>query len=358
MRRPYRTFLLASLLPSTVAVAAAAVVVERSWTGAARISQARAGQMAQVVLEQDRDVSQGAADPGLPDPPPSVVRALGMAGFAAAVYVDGHRHAGTVDAPPGPEALEPAVLERLAASPGGLTLPPGGREEGPGLLVPRRTGDVGDPSMAVLIGFPADHPPLLPRPLLLVATLVLVFAAVAAWIQLGGRPPRQLGRWLFLVSLVPVLTASSFIVHVDRLHQEAALAAQRRDLGRALAVARARGSAGEPGAVQALTGYHAFRVRGGAVVAATLDGPAPAVAGLRTPPPNFTSAGKVQTPEGASSYVAVRLGEGDFVVASAAAPGPSVRDTRTRLRWMALALWGWLALAWASALVRRRAVSS
>lgn len=358
MRRPYRTFVLASLLPSALAVAAATVVVERAWTGAAQTSQARAGQMAQVVLEQDREMSHIADDPGVHHPSSSVVRALGMAGFAAALYVDGHRRDGTVDAPPGPESLELSVLERLAASPGGLALSAGAGEEGPGLLVPRRTGAVGDPSMAVLVGYPADHPPLLPRPLLLVTTLVLAFAAVAGWIQLGGRPPRQAGRWLLLVSLVPVLTASSFILHADSLHQEAALVAQRRDLGRALAVARARDATGEPGAVQALTGYHAFRVRGGTVVAATLEGPAPAVAGLPTPLPNFTSAGRVQTPEGASAYVALRLGEGDFVVATATAPGPSVGDTRRRLRWMTLALWGWLALASASALTRRKVVSS
>lgn len=358
MRRPYSTFLLASLLPSVLGVAASAIVVEQAWTGAALTSQARAGQMAQVVLEQDREVSLVADDPGGPDPSSSVVRALGMAGLAAALYVDGHRRDGTVDAPPDPESLDLAVLERLAASPGGLALPAGAGEEGPGLLVPRRAGAGGDPSVAVLVGFPADHPPLLPRPLVLVTTLVLAFAAVAGWIQLGGRPPTQAGRWLLLVSLVPVLTASFFVLHTDRLHQEAALAAQRRDLGRALAVARTRDAAGEPRALHALTGYHAFRVRGGTVVAATLDGPAPAVAGLRTPPPNFTSAGRVQTPEGASAYVALRLGEGDFVVATATAPGPSVGDTRARLRWMVLALWGWLALASASTLLRRRTVSS
>lgn len=284
MRRPYPVFLLASLLPSVLAVGAAAMVAERGWTEEARASQLRAGQMARAILEQ-----RGAEDPDAPgaaDPGSALLQALEIAGFDAAIYVDGRRH-----------------------------------EEAAGALI-------------------------------------LAFAALAGWIQLGGRPPGEAGRWLVVVSLVPALTASSLLLHAGRLHEEGASTAQRKELGRALAVARTLEIAGDPVAFHALTGYHAFRVRGGTVVAATLEGPAPAVAGLRTPPPNFTAAGRVATPQGNSTYVAARLGEGDMVVATTPSPGAGVRSVKARLRWVAIGLWGWMALATAAAFVRRRSVSS
>lgn len=347
MKRPYMAFLLIALLPSAWAVGMGALAAEAGWRDVARASQLRAARLARVVLELDREGPAGEAAH------PSALEALSTVGHAASLYLDGRR-VDTSGTGAGPETLDPATLDALRTAPEALELPAGPGEGGPGLLVPRSGPRGVDPAVAVLVAFPPDHGPLLPRRLLLVTALVLGFAALAGWIQLAGRPAPQAGAWLVLVSLVPLLAAVAFLARAGSTYEEAGVAAQRRELGRALAVARHREEAGDPRAVRALTGYHVFRVRDGAVVAGTMDGSAPHVAGLRVPPANFTSAGRVDTPQGPASYAAARVGEGELVVVADPEDAPGAQRTHRRLRQIGAALLAWVLGGVAFALRRRR----
>lgn len=410
MRRPYPLFLLAVVAPAAAAAVGGSRLVESAWVEVVRASQARAGRMALAALQQDLgataedllervepwpepdpadplatraatgDTVQGlvpgpggmeirVAVPGAPSDPPgtvrvaaaplpaSVTRTLALAGFPAALYVNGRRWDAS-QPPPGPEELDAATLHTLGRAPEGLPLPSGGGAGSGALLVPHRAGGALSPSLTALVGAPRDAYPLLPRPLLLVTTLALAFAAVAGWIQLSGRRAVASPGWVAALSLVPALTAWAFLLHAHRLFEEGADAALRRDLGRAMAVAFQRGSASDPHALRAITGYHAVHVRDGAVRETTLDGDLSAVAALRPPPPNFNAAGRVPTPEGPSAYVAQRLDEGDFMVATTRLGAQGGRELGRRLVGIGLALTGWLAAAGAWAARRRRAVSS
>ena len=110
--------------------------------------------------------------------------------------------------------------------------------------------------------------------------------------------------------------------------------------------------------VHGLTGFHAYRVLDGRVVAASLEGPAEAVGALPAPPPSFTSTGSVLTPEGEASYVALRLPEGGFIVAAAVPTEERMAAFRRVAARAAAALGGWLLLVAAVLGVRRPRVSS
>jgi len=184
------------------------------------------------------------------------------------------------------------------------------------------------------------------------------FPAGQLLFQLTGEPgPPTLGS-LALLSLVPALTAWGFLVHGGRLFDETLEDAARKNLTRALSVARARDPAGDPAAFFDLSGFHAFRVREGRVEAASLPGDAAAVAALPAPPPSFTSTGRVHTPEGESTYVALRLPQGGFLVATAA-PDPELGGAyRRRVLPLGWSLAAWLLLLGGFLARRRRPVSS
>ncbi len=407
MRRLYLAYLLAVVLPAALTIGGGVVLADRAWAGLRRASQARAGRMALTALEQDLEAAVAdltsraepiptpdstdllvasalagdtanvlvpgpegmevrVAVPAAPDdatgtvraasaPLPSSTAQVGRAtGYRTALYLSGQRWDAT-DPPPGPPQLDAGLLGALAGSPGGV---PFADAEAEGMLL-SLTGRAGTaPAFAVLIAAPRPGGTALPPPLLLVMGLLLVFASLAGWIQLtgdarGGRPLS-----LLLLSLVPTLTALGFMVHADRLYRDAATDANRRDLTRALAVARVRDVAQEPSAIHGLTGFHAYRVLKGRVVAASLDGPTEAVAALPAPPPSFTSAGSVLTPEGEAAYVALRLSDGGFIVAAVVPTEERMAAFGRISAWAGSVLCGWLLLVAAILGTRRSRVSS
>jgi hypothetical protein len=198
----------------------------------------------------------------------------------------------------------------------------------------------------------------LPLPLLLVTGLLLLFSSLAGWIQLAGRSGGSSVASLLLLSAVPALTAGVFLIQADRLYRKAENDAERKDLSRALALARLRGVAGEPEQVRALTGFHAWRVQGGEAVATSLPGPAEAVASLPAPPGSFTSTGRVATPEGEAAYVALRLPEGGFVVVTAARSSERTGRFRRGALRAGATLAAWLALMGVGAVAARRRAGS
>lgn len=407
MKHPYLVYLLAVVAPSAAVVVGGVTAASSAWTEVRRDAEARVARMALHALQQDlgaavedlrgaalpTPVSDSAdalvsralrgdtvnglvtgtggveirvalpAEPGDPEGtvrqasaplPPSAVAVGRTAGFGAALYLGGQRQAATEPAP-GPERLDAATLEALAASPGGTPLDPA---LGDGTLAALEQPGGGAPGFGVLAVAPATGVTSLPVPLILVMALLLVFACLAGWIQLAGESARPTLGSLALLSLVPALTAWGFLVHGGRLFDETLEDADRRNLTRALAVARARNVADDPAAFHQLSELHAFRIREGKVEAASLEGDAGAVAALPAPPASFTSTGRVGTPEGPSTYVALRLPRGGHVVATAATD-PELRGTYARravpLGW---ALAGWLLLLGGISVRVRRPVSS
>lgn len=321
MKRPYLVYLIAVVLPSAATITGGILLAGDAWDEVRRASEERvAGWVATALVEERGALATGRA-----------------AGYRAAVYRDGVRVEATQPAP-GPDRLDDDTRGALRAGSAEIVW-----EGGSGRVVPVPVPD-GPGEVAVLLAASTPPPPPLPVPLLLVMGLLLVFAGLAGWILLAGGSTAPGRRAVLLVSLVPALTAWGFLVHGDRLFHEAAQTLARRDLTRALSVARMRGVAGDPSAFLALTGFHAYRVRDRTVEAASGDGRAEAVAALPAPPPSFTSAGTVRTPEGVVPYVALRLPSGGFTVATAP-PAGAVPGGYRRVSWiLAGALAGWLLL--------------
>ncbi|NJD18608.1 MAG: hypothetical protein FIA95_04905 [Gemmatimonadetes bacterium] len=322
MRRPYLAYLLAVVLPAALTAAVGLLLARDGRREIAETSQVRVGRMALNAQAEDQAAGR----------PPSTAQVARAAGYRAALYVSGRLVAST-DPPPAPPGVDGSILVPAAG-----------------------TGAAATHAVIVAPQEPAGRS--LPLPLLLVTGLLFLFASLAGWIQLAARPAGGRALSVLLLSALPALTAWGFLVQADRLHREAAEAAARRDLTRALAVARLRGVAGEPREVHRLTGYHAWRVRAGAVEAASLEGPAGAVAALPAPPPSFTSTGSLETPEGEAPYVALRLPGGGFTVAAEVPPSRrGERFSRNAAR-AALALAAWLLLAGAAAAAGKARISS
>jgi hypothetical protein len=345
VRRTYLAFLLAVVLPAALAAAAGAVLADRAWQELRHDSQIRLGRMALRAFEED-------AAPGIAPSPAQVGRATG---YRIALY-EGSRRVAATEPPPGPDALERSVLE-ASGSPSGavLRLP----DEGADAAVVSRPGpEARAGAYAVLVVAAEPAVASLPLPLLLVTGLLLLFSSLAGWIQLAGRPGGSSVASLLLLSAVPALTAGVFLIQADRLYRKAENDAERKDLSRALALARLRGVAGEPEQVRALTGFHAWRVQGGEAVATSLPGPAEAVASLPAPPGSFTSTGRVATPEGEAAYVALRLPEGGFVVVTAARSSERTGRFRRGALRAGATLAAWLALMGVGAVAARRRAGS
>ena len=336
MRRPYLLYLLAVVLPAALTVVAGALLAEAAWTQLRRTSQVRVGSMALAAFRRDAEAR-------------SVAQVGHAAGYRTALYVDGRRDVATEPAP-GPETLAADRLDALGAAPDGV---PWADAEGEGMLVGTSGRNGGEGRVAVLVTAPRPPGTAIPLPRLLVSALLLVFAALAGWIQLTGHPGGARPGSSLLVALVPALTAWGSLVQGDRLYREAATDADRRDLTRALAVARVRGVTSQPVLVHGVTGFHAYRVDHGKVLDASLPGDAPAVAALPSPPSSFTTAGRVRIAEGEASYVALRLPEGGFAVA-VSVPSAERRTAYGRgAAWLGGGLAAWLALVAAFAWRRR-----
>lgn len=383
-----------AVLPSVAAVAAGVVATQRAWGDMRSASWRWVGTMALNALQEDLvgmvDSLAAAAQPTQVDPqdpawervsrgetvsamrpresgaevivltaaapgdPPGSLRYAGAplteaplavarsAGSRLSLYLNGGRVLTTRDSL-GPDTLSRETLVALSAAAHGLDL--SGTD---GALV-ALDHPVGLPSSVAVMVAPTTPPaPPVPLPLMLVAGLLFLFAAVAGWIQLGAAGTADgAGRRgsILLVSLVPVLTALGFLVQSDRLFQDAARSGTTRDLTRALAVASARGVAHSPELIRELTGFQATRVRGGQVEETTLDEPLDALASLPAPPPSFTSAGTLATSEGPSLYVALRLPGRGLVVVSALTPDGRVRAFRRALLMVAGGLGAWLLVA-------------
>lgn len=342
MRRTYLVYLVAVVLPAALVAAAGVSLADRAWQELRCASQRRLGRMALQVLEED-------AAAGMPASPAQVA---GATGYRIALYRDGRRTAST-EPPPGPAVLEGGVLA-ASASPSGAVLRLADARGAQAALVSAPGPDGRPVTYSALVASAEPATPPLPLPLLLVTALLLLFASLAGWIQLTGPAARNRTASTLLLSAVPTLAAGVFLLQADRLYRQAESDAERRDLSRALFVARVREVAGDPVRVHALTGFHAWRVAGGQVVAASLPGPAAAVAALPAPPPSFTSTGRVATPEGEAAYVALRLQEGGFAVITS----PRSTERTGRFRRGAVqagaALAGWLLLVGVVALARRR----
>ena len=304
MRRPYLVYLLAVVLPAALTVAAGALLAEGAWTELRRASQVRVGMMALAAFRQDVE-AWPTSDTTL-----SAAQVGHAAGYGVALYVDGRRKVAT-EPPPGPEALRAEQLGALDAAPGGT---PYVDREGEGMLVGLAGSQTSDRRLAVLVAAPRPRGTAIPLPRLLVSALLLVFASLAGWIQLAGHPGGARPASSLLVAVVPALTAWGSLIQADRLYREAVTDAERRDLTRALAVARVRGVTSQPVLVHGVTGFHAYRVAEGKVLDTSLPGDAPDVAALPSPPSSFATAGTVMIPGGEASYVALRLPEGGFAV--------------------------------------------
>jgi len=302
-----------------------------------------------MALAASRQDAGAEPAPGTVDPAIQVGQATG---YRTALYLDGLRGAAT-EPPPGPEALSAEQLAALAATPAGV---PFADAEGEGTLVAASLSGTADRDgrFAVLVAAPRRGGTAIPLPRLLVSALLLVFAALAGWIQLAGHPPGGARmRTSLLVAMVPALTAWGSLIHADRLYREAAADTERRDLTRALAVARARGVTAQPDLVYGVTGFHAYRVDDGRVLDASLPGDASRVASLPSPPSSFTTAGTVTIPAGQASYVALRLPEGGFTVAVSVPSAARVAAYARRAVWLGGGLALWLALVAAAVWSRR-----
>jgi len=165
-------------------------------------------------------------------------------GYATALYLNGHRWAGT-EPPPGPEALPRPLPASLAA--GAVVALGGNRDDAPLLAA------------LVVPSSPPRHP--LALPLLPVFGLLLVFATLAARGQITGHTGRRrsLGRfaWTVLLALVPALTAGAFQVQVGRLLQERARRTVVTDVAHERAAKAALAGAGASASPAAFTGLGA-----------------------------------------------------------------------------------------------------
>jgi hypothetical protein len=407
MRRPYLIYILAVVFPSALTVAAGLSLAGWGWVSLRHASETRTARAALVALEQDiattvvtlvqeaqprpdveveeallgralagdtADVLAGvgadaqihvARPPEEGDPPGTVrwaaaplphsaIQAAGTAGYRGALYVGGRQSMATTPAP-GPENLDRGIQAILGRTPAGVPLD---EMDTQGVIVPLVGVEGSPPPVAVLISSPSPGAVPLPIPLLLVMALLLLFACLAGWIQLTGESPATGGGSFALLALVPALTAWGFLVHGERLFSEAVTESDGRDLSRAVAIARLRGVLSDPGAVYALSGFHGYRVAGGRVEAASLEGAAPAIAALPAPPGSFAAAGRVVSPEGRVAYVALRVPGGAFSVTTAP-PSQDLLDAyRARARRLALFLAGWLTLVTGVLWAGRRRLSS
>lgn len=404
MKRPYLVYLVAVVVPSALTMAAGLRVADTAWGNVRRHSESRAARTALSALQQDlgtlasslpaealptavedssdvllaralageranglvptaAGVEVRVALPPLPGDPPGTVRTASgplptsaiaagrTAGYRTALYLNGQRWMATPP-PPGPERLETSTLRELARSPGGVAVPV---DEGEGTLVALDGGGAA-PAIAVLVAAPSPAPPALGASLLLVLGLLLTFACLAGWIVLTGRPRSSGPLTVFLLCLVPALTAWGLLVHQDRVYRGVVEDAEKRDLARALAVARTHGAVEDPAVVHALTGFHAYRVREGVVEAAsrTHDAEASAVMALRAPPPSFTSTGRLRMPGGGPLYVALRLPGGAFLAAVSPSDDTFRKEHAARVRALAMGLAGWLLLVGAVVALGRR----
>lgn len=405
MKHPYTTYLLAVVLPSTLAVGVTLTRVRSAWEDIRHESDARVAHTTLQVFQQDLgqavDSLIARAEPAEMDTTSSTVkRALAgdtvtglstsgavpevfvlapphpggpanlprlasetltpyapaqvgrATGYRVALYLRAKRWTAT-DGSAGPDQVDPATQRALAAFPGGLSLEP---DQGGGALVGLGSDAVALPGVAAWAAPRVPPPGPLRLPLLLVMALLLLFAVLAGWIQLSARGEDRGNTLasLLLVALVPALTAWVFQVQADRLFKNAARQATAGDLTRGLAVASARNVTDFPETVRDLTGFQATVMRDGQVEASTFTMPGPTITTLPAPPGSFTTSGRIVTPEGPSAYVALRTSRGATLVVTAPEPVGRIRDLQRHIRAVGIALATWLVMVGVFLAVRQR----
>jgi hypothetical protein len=357
VKRPYLTFLATTVLPAGLAMVAANQLARTSWRELARDSDARVARMVLTTFLARMDVPVDTLAPEPADAAEAAVLGVSRAtGYATALYRGGRRWRSTRP-PTGPDALDDAVLRDLPRHPEGLPLAGPGRRSGVlATLGPSTAG------LAALAEPVRPPPPAVPRRLHLVMGLLLLFAILAGWIQLGrpqgcgsdGRrqSPASVAS-VVLLALVPLLSAVVFLSHLHTAYQDAVHQGTGQDLARGLSVAVSQDLLASTARVRSVTGFDATRTRDGVIEASTLSGNARALAALPAPPPSFTSSGPVATPDGPSLYTAWGMGGDTVMVLTTPIPVARIRafDERAGAIAAVLALWMLLVLG---VITRRR----
>ncbi len=343
MRHPFLSFLVVVVVPAGLCMAVAHALATGSWLDMRTEAHARVGRMVlRTTADELREATEGGRDSLLLLAP---ARAGRSAGYRTALYLDGRRRAGT-DPSPGPEVLPPEVASALRP---GASLRVG-PDPAQGVWVAAEPEE-GLPERVALAVPGTAVPTLLAGPVILVMGLLLLFGALTGWIQLARRDhgPRLALGGAVGPALVPALATVVFLIHVDRSFQDAARTMASQELNRGLAVAASVSRVGDPGSVRELTGFHAARVRNGRTEASSFPGSVETLAALPVPPPSFTASGAVDTAEGPSVYVALRLEEGAFLVTTSVLPEGRIAELRNRLLLLGMVLAGWWVVASAGA---------
>ncbi len=351
MKHPYRAFLAGVVVPAILAVLVGNELARASWRELTRTTESEVARIVlRAFLMETHGPTGAAARAVAADSAVSLVSEA--TGYAAALYRDGRR---LTSAPPtfGPRVLDAAVLHDLAGRSGGLPVSDGEVVATPGPSTNR---------IAALAASPTNRPAgAVPLRIRLVVGLLMLFAGLAGWIQLGrpqggavdGReqsPPG--GVSVVLLALVPTLTAVLFLGHLETAYRSAARDATGRDLALGLAVAATHGLLDSARSVRALTGFDATRIRAGVVEETTLEGDATPLAALPAPPPSFTSSGTVRMSGRVAVYAAWGAGGGAVMTLTAPDPAGPMREFDARADVVGGALVLWL-LLFGVAVVRR-----
>ena len=368
--RSFVSFLLAVIVPCTVAMLLAGEASRRATSQLRATSDEFVSRMALAAVREDlaKQAAEMAAD-AMPypdaDPERSEVRSALDGDTVVLVHFAGEQAELEVLLGEGAPGDRSAVREARSFTPSAAGQV--GRITGYDVVVdldgegmPRASAEVGSLQPTSSVRPNAPYPPSVEPRIVVVLALLMLFSVLAGWIQLTPGPTGVQGRPRSVVALalVPALTATMFFVHVDRSFEVSANESLARDLTRGLAVARARGATGAATDVQRLTGFHSTLLRDGAVGETTFDGAPPQLTGIATPPRGFTASGTVQTPEGESRYVALRTEAAVVLVATARAPTAEVGSFRTVCIALGGGLLAWLLLVGAAASRLTREVPS
>lgn len=278
-----------------------------------------------------------------PMEPTAATQVSRSTGYRASLYLNGRLWGGT-EPPPGPQTLDEALLIELSASRGGIRMPDSDA------VLQATAPDAGTrPALVALVAPRRPAAPAVEGRILLVLGLLILFSALAGWIQLARRPTpqtRRPGPWsMVTLAMVPALTATLFLVHLTRTFETTAAEVTAQDLTRGLAVAGAREITASSESVRLITGFHATIVGSGGILGSTFASDPTEVGGLPAPPRSFTISGRVRTPEGPSIYVALRTGRDTVIVATTLLPAARVDAFRTICLRTGIGLLAWLLLA-------------
>lgn len=296
-----------------------------------RLRSAPGGVEIEVVLPDGQGGLRGGSAPFTGD---AVSRAARLARVRAAPFLSGRRWPGW-QGEGLPDSIPWEFLLRLASE--------GVAEAGDRGAFAATDPDLG---LATYAGALTGRVPILPRGFVAVVGLLFLVAVVAARLRLvprardGGAPPAA--RHLVPLAVVPAIAFAVLALEADQRHRQIVQGGAAADLTRALAVAATEGMTSDVDRVAEVTGYATTLVEAGRPVASTAADGGAAVAGVPPPPPSFTSAGRVETPAGPATYVALAVRPSGFLVATAPVPEARLRAFRWKVLLLGLAVAAWL----------------